>query len=87
MESIGLHVVGETTGTADSRNEHGVFGFQLFFGQEALDSGENRVIAATRTPPGQGSLIVTHAELAVIILTEMDERTGAAHWAPPSGIF
>ena len=87
MESIGLHVVGETTGTPDPRNEDRVFRLELVFRQEALNSGEDRVVAAARTPPGDGGLIVAHLEFAVVGLTEMEKGTSAAHEAPPSGIF
>ena len=87
MESIGLHVVGETAGAADARNEDRVLRLELVFRQEALDSSEDRVVAATRTPPGNGGLIVAHLEFAIIGLTEMEKGTSAAHEAPPSGIF
>jgi hypothetical protein len=87
VEPIGLHIVGEPAGAADARHEHGVLGLELLFRQEALYGGEDRVVTATRTPPSQGSLIVSHAEYAVVLFREVEKGTSAAHEAPPLGIF
>jgi hypothetical protein len=87
MESVGFHVVGETARTSDAGHEDRVLGLELFLGEEALDGGEDRVVTTTGAPPGQGGFIVAHAEDAVVLLGEVEERTSAAHEAPPSGIF
>jgi hypothetical protein len=50
MDAIGVHVVGETAGTADPRDEDNILAGHPLLRENLLHLGENRVIAAAGAP-------------------------------------
>ena len=48
VDAVGVHVVGEAAGAADPRDEDDPLRGQPKLGQELLDGGEDRVVAAAR---------------------------------------
>ena len=50
VHPVGVHVIGEPTGTTDSRNENHVFTRNTQFRHQFLDPCEDRIISASRAP-------------------------------------
>ena len=50
VETVGLHVIGETRRTADAADEYGVFRLHAQFGHGPLHRLQDRIVAATGTP-------------------------------------
>ncbi len=51
VHAVGVHVVGESRGAPDARDEHGVLSAYPELGQQHLHRGENRVVATSGAPP------------------------------------
>src|SRR5580658_6170161 len=50
MEAVGVHVIGEAAGAADTRDKDNIFARHAEFRHHALDLGQNRVITASGAP-------------------------------------
>src|ERR1700733_4757045 len=50
VHAVVVHVIRETGGTADARQEHRVLAAHAEVGHQHLDGGENGVVAASRAP-------------------------------------
>src|ERR1041385_481227 len=50
VESVGVHVIRETAGAADARYHNKVLFANAELQENRLHSGENGIVAATRTP-------------------------------------
>src|SRR5580693_1529482 len=50
MHSVAVHVVGQSRGTADARDNNEVLPRDLQLRQEGLERGQDRVVAAARAP-------------------------------------
>ena len=74
VEAVGLHVVREAAGAADARNEHGLFRTQPFVAAQALDGGEDGVVAATGAPAGYAALVVLEFKLLFVEIEQTFSR-------------
>ncbi len=58
VHAVGIHVVGQAAGTADTRNHCDAVGSHAYLGHGFVQGGQEKVVAATRTPAGLSFLII-----------------------------
>jgi hypothetical protein len=76
VKAVSLHVVRETARAADARHEDGALRRQVLVAAQALDCGEDRVVAAAAAPARHSALIVLEI---VVLLVELDQAFGDRH--------
>src|SRR5438270_12496692 len=64
VETVRVHVMGETAGAADTGDHHRLFRRQLLVARQSLYGAENGVIAATGTPTRFGAFVIFERALA-----------------------